>query len=418
MRRALPALFVALTLAPATALSQEAPPPLPPADPVVVATFDTGTNPFHPCFRRDWTDVESPRDLIPTYPADALPVPLTFADSYSESLAESQDALQAIEPEKLHFVPGTNLSFYGTAWSEFVDDYPHGAQASSQIACEAYGLAPDSHLVVLNWYDNNSAGPDLIRWAASQPWIDVVHLNIQDYPMPVFPAPEIEDVIASGKVVVIAAGNGVAGLGPSYPMELSRWNGPPGSLIAGANDNGGYAAYSNLNPHVVMDGCGTVAAHPTNYGETSFSGTSSASPRITGYVARILGILRAEYGHTGDGLLTIPPDSPHPASGPLADGVLTAAEMHDAVRATANPNPHASYFDGTGGFGSCIPWGLPQPVDSPVAVYAKMGYGEVSEHTLPAAVELLAGRAPRPERTEDVFYEVSETIRSTLWPSD
>lgn len=419
MRRALPALFVLLALIPSVAESQEVPAE---PDPVVVATFDTGTNPFHPCFRRDWTradgqSVESPREFIPTYPADATPLPLTFGDTYGDSLSESQDALEAITPRKLHFVPETNLSFYGTAWTEFVDNYPHGAQASSQIACEQYGLAPNAHLVILNWYDNNAAGPELIRWAAAQPWIDVVHLNIQDYPLP-GRAREIDDVIASGKVVVIAAGNGVAGLGPSYPMELSRWNGPPGSLIAGANDNGGYAAYSNLSPHVVMDGCGTVAAAPTGFGSTGFSGTSSASPRITGYVARLLGELRAEFGHTGQGLLTIPDGSPRPATGPLADGVLVASEVHDAVRATADPNPHASVYDGSGGStASCVYW-IPQPTDTPVAVYTKMGYGEVSEHTLPAAIDVLAGRSPRPTRSEDAFFSLSEQIRHALFPPD
>jgi hypothetical protein len=417
MRRALPALMLVLSLLPATARSQE-PPAAVTADPVVVATFDTGTNPFHPCFRREWAeDVDSPRDMIPTYPADAIPVPLSFEDTYADSLAASQDALRDIAPRKLHFVPETNLSFYGTVWSEFVDNYPHGAQASSQIACEEYGLAPNAHLVIVNWYDNNAAGADLIRWAASQPWIDVVHLNIQDYPLPVR-ATEIDDLIASGKVVVIAAGNGVAGLGPSYPMELSRWNGPPGSLIAGANDNGGYAAYSNLNPHVVMDGCGTVAAHPTGFGDTGFSGTSSASPRITGYVARLLGELRAEFGHTGEGLLTIPEGAARPATGPLADGKLIASEVHDVVRATANPNPHDSRYDGSGGTPTtCIYW-VPQPADTPVAVYTKMGYGEVSEHTLPGAINVLAGRTVRPQRTEDSFYMVSEQIRSTLFPPD
>ncbi|MGH2709683.1 MAG: S8 family serine peptidase [Actinomycetota bacterium] len=414
MRRALPALALLTLLAPVSAArSQEA---VPGPDPVVVATFDTGTNPFHPCFQRDWTDIESPREFIPTYPADAIPVELTFADTYQESLAESQDALQSIVPRRLHYVPGTNLSFYGTAWSEFVDNYPHGAQASSQIACEQYGLAPNAHLVIVNWYDNNAAGPEMIRWAASQPWIDVVHLNIQDTPLPVR-AREIDEVIASGKVVVIAAGNGVQGLGPSYPMELSRWNGPPGSLIAGANDNGGYAVYSNLSPHVVMDGCGTVAASPNSYGDAGFSGTSSASPRITGYVARLIGELRAEFGHTGEGLVTIPEGSPRPATGPLADGVLTAPEIHDAVRATANPNPHSSTYDGTGGAGSCIYW-VPQPTDTPIAVYAKMGYGEVSEHTFPAALSVLAGRAARPARSEDNFYAVSEKVRQTLFPPD
>jgi hypothetical protein len=51
-------------------------------------------------------------------------------------------------------------------------------------------------------------------------------------------------------------------------------------------------------------------------------------------------------------------------------------------------------------------------------MYLKMGYGEVSEHTLPAAIDVLAGRSSRPQRLEDNFYLVSEQIRHTLFPPD
>ena len=405
---------------PAPATAVVAPVDLPAADPVVVATFDTGTNPFHPCFRRGYWEqgVTSPAALVPGYPADARALDLTFAETYPESLEASADALDAIEPAHLYYVPGTNLHFYGLgdAKSHFVDNYPHGAQASSQIACRDFGMADNAQLLVVNWYDDNVGARDIVAWVAEQPWIDVVHLNIQDYPLPVdqdvlWTPTHIDELVAAGKLVVIAGGNGVYGQGAAYPMEISSYNGPPGSLIAGANDNGGYTYYSNYNPHVVMDGMGTAAAHPTSFGETTFSGTSSASPRITGYAARLLGALRHELGHTGDGLLTIPAERTRPAQGPLSDGVLTAAELHEVIRRTANPNPHASAYDGNSDLTS-----PPQPVAAPAAVYAKMGYGEVSEHTLPAALDVAAGRAPMPARpAEDRFYEASETFRQTYW---
>lgn len=378
-------------------------------DAVVVATFDTGTNPFHPCFRRDQTN---PVDVVADYPSDAIPLGLTFAEDYRQSLEKSKPALDRIRPWTLHYVPGTNLSFYGSdsAKTEFVDDYPHGSQASSQIACERYGMAPDAQLVILNWYDDRTQQHKLTRWVARQPWIDVVHFNIQDLPTPLASADGIKAVISAGKLVVIAAGNGVAGAGVNYPMELSHYNGPPGSLIAGANDNGGYAFFSNLNPHVVMDGEGTVAAAPDSYGDDTFNGTSSASPRITGYVARLLYGARLVVGHSGRGLLTIPRGSPRPQRGALSDGRLSAGELHEIVRKTANPNPHDSRYDGT----SFLP--IPQPVDLPFAFYPKMGYGEVSERTIDAALDVLLGRAPLPERPfEDRFYEQSEELRRRLW---
>ncbi|HEX2240859.1 MAG TPA: S8/S53 family peptidase [Actinomycetota bacterium] len=385
------------------------------ADPVVVATFDTGTNPFHPCFRRAQG---SPRELVPTYPATARPLPLKFKKTYEESLEASQKALESIKDHTLYYVPGTNLSFYGGAQAstQFVDDYPHGAQASSQIACEQYGMASNAQLVILNWYDPQDLNEafSLVKWAADQPWIDVVHLNIQDVPTPLIsPAEDIAYLISKGKFVVIAAGNGVLGASANYPMEISRWNAPVGSLIAGANDNGGYTNYSNLDPHVVMDGCGTVAAEPDGFGDTGFSGTSSASPRITGYAARLLGELRAEFGHTGKGLLTIPSGNLRPKEGPLQDGKLVAAELHEVIRKTANPNPHDSKYDGDM---DPICW-VPQPADLPFAFYPKMGYGEISEHTLPAAFAVAAGREPMPERpNEDRFYELSEELRRRFGP--
>lgn len=382
--------------------------------PVVVSTFDTGTNPFHPCFRRP--GLSTPRELVPTYPSSSQALGLTFADDYQTSLDASRPALDAIEPNTLYHVPETNLIFYGGtgAKDHFVDDYPHGAQASSQIACAELGLAPNALLVIVNWYDSfSSERPGLIRWAADQPWIDVIHLNIQDYPLLAFEAREVGYAVSKGKMVVVAAGNGVAGLGANYPMELSKWN-VPGTLVSGANDNGGWTVFSNLNPHVVMDGNATTAAAPRSYGTATFSGTSSSSPRLSGYVARLLGELRAEHGHTWtatSGLLTIPAGSPRPATGPLADGRVDAAELHEVVRKTADPNPHDSAYDG----GTNL-YRVPQPVDTPFAVYLKMGYGEVSELTMPAAIEVLSGRAPMPARPmEDRFYAASEMLRSALW---
>lgn len=383
---------------------------VPPPAAVVVATFDTGTNPFHPCFRRP--GLAHPRQRTADYPAASKPMALTLGRTYEESLARSKKALAAAQPETLYHVPGTNLSFYGgeRAATEFVDDYPHGAQASSQIACAEFGLAPDAQLLVLNWYDDYPRSWELVDWVAAQPWIDVVHLNIQDTPT-VLAEQHIAALNATGKMVVLAAGNGVQGQGASYPSELSSYNAPKGSLLAGANDNGGYTTFSNLDPHVVMDGKHTVAAGARDFGTARFGGTSSASPRITGYVTRVIADARARWGHTGSGLLTIPAGRPRPKTGPLADGSLTAAELHEVVRKTANPNPHASRYDGDRAT-PVIDHGTPQPADLPFAFYPKMGYGEVSEHTLPDANAVLNGTKPMPSRpVEDAFYAASEAMR-------
>ena len=409
VRRGVVALALVAVALPGAPGATAAPKPKPAA--VVVATFDTGTNPFHPCWRRP--GLTHPRSRTPSYPASSTPLKLSFRKTYEESLKASKKALAAVEPDTLYHVPGTNLSFYGGngAATELVDNYPHGAQASSQIACGgAYGLAPDAQLVVLNWYDDPASANALMSWVARQSWIDVVHLNIQDVPV-VIADESVREIIDSGKLVVIAAGNGVAGLGASYPMELSAYNGPKGSLIAGANDNGGYTTFSNLDPHVVMDGFNTEAAQPYGFGSTLFNGTSSASPRITGYAARLIADTRARWGHSGKGLVTIPAGRPRPKTGPLADGTLSVAELHEVVRKTANPNPHASRYDGTPSNSLTYPV-VPQPADLPYAFYPKMGYGEVSEHTLPTALAVLNGTKALPARpVEDAFYAASESLR-------
>src|SRR5688572_16409561 len=133
------------------------------ADPVVVATFDTGTNPFHPCFRRP--GLTHPHDVAPQVPASSLPLELSFLSTYDASLAASGPVLDGIRDRTLYHIPDTNLMFYGAedAAQSLVDDYPHGAQASSQIACEQYGLAPNSILLVLNWYDEYPA-EQIMAW--------------------------------------------------------------------------------------------------------------------------------------------------------------------------------------------------------------------------------------------------------------
>ncbi len=396
---------------------------------VVVATLDTGTNPFHPVWRRG--QQQHPSTFLPGYPRSAKAARLTLAGSFDESVERSEQALKSFQGGALTWIPGTNI--IGT-WAHPSDKLPifdastkgdpshsHGASASSQIAGRGTGTSPDSWLVVMDRTadrgvtvpEANAAG---LRWAADQPWIDIIHTNIQavvpltNEGVPVSPGyPEaVAYAVSEGKVVVSAGGNFYA-----EPTETSPHAGPPGVLAAGANDNCGFSDYSNPNPHVVMDGMGTDSADPVSFGLVSFGGTSSASPRISGYVAELLLQVRRKYGYAGgvhNGALVVVPAGRRPATGPLADGRLTAAELHEVVRKTANPRSHASKYDGTGAT-TCVP-----DVPTGPAFYPKVGYGEVSEHTLPAAVEVLLGQRPMPARPdEDRFYSASEAARAVFW---
>ncbi len=402
---------------------------------VVVATLDTGANLFHPAWRRD--EHRHPASFIPGFPRTAVPARLTFASSYDDSVEASGPALELLKgsSRRLVFVPGTNII---GAWADDSDATPvmdlrpkitarshsHGGQASSQIAGRGLGLAEDAYLVIVDrtndgpMFDPYAINAKALRWAADQPWIDIIHTNIQN-PVPLAGragnAPGFEGypeavayAVAKGKVVVSAAGNHFA-----EPTETSPHAGPPSVLVAGANDNCGFTDFSNLNPHVVMDGVGTVSADPVGLGTKRFGGTSSASPRTAGYVAELLLRIRRQYGYTGGvqagSLVVLAAGQRRPATGPLADGRLTAQELHEVVRHTANPQSHASRFDGTGS--TCVP----QTVTG-AAAYPKIGYGEVSEHTINAAVQVIRGVRPLPLRPqEDAVFDVSDRLRRTAW---
>jgi hypothetical protein len=406
---------------------------------VVVATLDTGTNPFHPTWRR--SQHRHPSTFIPGYPSWAEAVELTFAGSFDASVEASQQELEKFKDGKFpYWIPGTNL--IGT-WAADPDQirifdpaarenlgsatHDHGARASSQIAGLGFGMSPDAYLVIMDRtpdrsttsgfgpYEGNAEG---LRWAADQPWIDIIHTNIQNVvPLannqtPSFRGyPEaLQYALSKGKIVVTAGGNFYV-----EPTETSPHGGPPGTLVAGANDNCGYTDFSNPDPHVVMDGNGTRAAQANGFDDEAFGGTSSASPRITGYIAELLLRIRRHFDYRGgirDGALVLLDDKAAlPNEGPMKDGRLVAAELHEIVRKTADPNSHPSEWDGAQTL-NCVP----QPVDLPFAFYPKMGYGEISEHTIDAAFGVAIGGQPMPERpVEDAYYEQSEELRALFW---
>lgn len=405
-------------------------PPVPYAPRVVGITYDTGTNPFHPCFRRpDWP---STFDAIPEIRGVAKTLRLDFAGSYAESLDRSRAAINEMLPFTLYVIEGTNLLVYTGrgGGNDLVDVYPHGAAASSQVTCPEFGLAPEGYLVIANWY--RSAGgvlqdltgvgaADLARletWSAMQPWIDVIHLNIQQiFPtvVPTGTAQSIDQMVAAGKLVVIAAGNGFGNAGGHIPTETVDYYRNPGVLAAGANDGTGYVSFSNLDPHTVMDGCATQAADWNSYGSNWFGGTSSSSPRTAGYAMELLYRLRRHYGAAPGtahaALLRLAP-AQRPATGPLADGLLTVHELHEVVRKTADPRLPASWLDGD----YCLYYFVPRPVDPQGHDYHRVGYGKLTDDTLAQALDVLTGKAPMPLRpTEDAYYGYSRSLRD-LWP--
>lgn len=389
---------------------------------VVGATFDTGTNPFHPCFRLEEGEANA-WQTIPEIAGIAKPLRLTFEDDYDASREASEEAIQAIEDHQLYVVEGTRLLFYGAtdAYLELVDgdarSGSHGAQASSQIVCKDFGMGHMGFLLIANWYDTRADARALLEWVGDQTWIDVVHLNIQEiYPYPIETTDKglIQEMADAGQYVVLAAGNGYGNGGGHIPMETIHYNTVDGTWIAGANDGTDYTSFSNLNPHGVMDGCGTEAADAFSYGTDSFGGTSSASPRTTGYAMNLLQSVRDHFdvqGGTSNANLVELPASKHPATGPLADGALDIFEMHEVMRKTADPSLPASLWDGASGPLDCTYW-LPQTPATEDNDYHRIGYGKLTNDTLAQSLKVLVGDAPMPERPyADAEFERSQQLR-------
>jgi hypothetical protein len=389
---------------------------------VTVATFDTGTNPFHPAWKsgRDaWSDLWG-------LPSDTVNVTLAIGTDLAVDRAASSVELAKTNGEpRLVLFKGTRLLGLADPAdpSPILDDHGHGAQASSQIAGAGYGLADNAYVVAMDFLGGEAQYGNFIKdqskWVAQQEWIDIVHINYgTPAPLP-FTASSVVNLLAAGKLVVVAGLNGLANGGPPYPTELGEISNVPGSLVAGANDQCLQGSYwSNLDPHVVMDGMGTVAGDHASYGNDSFAGTSSSSPRVAGYAAELLYQTRLAFGikeGMRDGALVVLPNGTgRPTIGPLADGRLTAVELHEVIRKTARPS-HDSWMDGeaAGGLGDCI------ESNAVTDSYPKVGYGEVSEHTLPDALAAILGERPMPIRPmEDWHFAASEATKQAIFEAN
>ncbi|MHB8605270.1 MAG: S8 family serine peptidase [Thermoplasmatota archaeon] len=428
------------TPSPATPSTQISAPPLAPKQAnvttndftphVVVALIDTGINPYHTEFRD--TSAEGQRDpstYIPGYPAGTPAIRLHLdAPDLATALAEDKDVWASLKPHTLYWIPGTRvIGLYIVAQdgpTPGFDDDGHGTMTASRAAGATSGLAPTAKIVSIEGLADES-----VAWAGAQPWIDV-QSNSWTYLVPGafgFPAGQAFADAAKTMPVMVATGNGVLSQygGVGQPSEVSATAGPADVISVGGDDNGAMTPWSGSMPDVVADACADWAADGHTMDKTRAdvgNGTSSATPFVAGAAARI--ILEARQilhdpgtGHT-QGVLASGPKS-LVASGPLADGSFTLAELKDVLFHTADPQPKATRDDGNNCGVSMAPY-VTAPVgyaDLPAGLptYYFIGYGEVNENTLVHALGVLHGTEKEPDRpTEDQFYGADESVRSQL----
>lgn len=393
---------------------------------------------------------------------ELVPVPLTVGLEWEDAVEKDKDLLLKMEPETLYTFPGTRIlaaiSFQQSGGQRCTgggligqvqgtmkcEDWPlildmpggHGTMTTSRAVGNTIsigGAEPDIHLVVVQGFT-----PAALRWVADQEWIDMASLSAGLSPYGIVPgvplvldqagmseAIEAFNYLSHRKPFFASTGNGVMNAGTlGFPSWLRGSSGAPDVISVGANDNARMSQWHNQDPYVSADGCDNPSADSdstesvSNYG----GGTSSATPFTAGGGAKLLLEARRILGDTQvgprvdesltsegwssgrpeDATLVLAKGAPGLVpEGPLADGVLTLLEFKQLLYLTALPAPTADESDGdeclivmAGGF----PGGENLP---PEARFPIHGYGEVNHASIAAALDVLKGAAPMPERLED-----------------
>ena len=427
----------------------------------VLAVVDTGINPYHAAFRdRSPLAYAHPSTYLPGFPRDAVALPLTLdaRDYWSAVRADCRRVWSKVVPGRLYWFPGTRIagavSFDETRPAfDCAMDQPHGAvldvsghgtMTASRAVGATYGACPDCRVVsvqfqtgfgVANTKQAAASAERSITWAAANAsWIDAQSNSWGVLPVPdmtgegglFFESPALTraaEAAARRHPLFWSSGNGVANFGGVVGMPTVGGHFAPSAIRVGAHDSGQVTTWSGQTPHVVADGCDSWAPRPLTTDEwdpREGGGTSAAAPYVAGGALAALRHARRLAGdvRTGvrDGAVA---RGRRVRSGPLADGVLTAAEWRSVVLATASPRPAAQPEDGP-------PCPMTDPLFHPTPLawqqvpagapeYLLIGYGAVDRAAVELARRVLAGTAPAPDRAAaDAWFAADRTTRESL----
>lgn len=383
------ALFVASALVGATARSEVGDGP---RDVTVVAVIDSGFNPYHWDFlgarmpqqlNADTSD-DLPLDQPPDTWIPGFPDPGTSFSSYSRldlTLAptnpyariadlQAQDSAvwagfkssPSLAPN-YHWIPNTKIVgaiSFGSG-SFVAPTSEHGVGTSSVSVGNLWGACPECVAVLIQYNDAERA----IRWAAAQPWIDVItnsygsSLLLRDNVTMSGPGLALRDSVVRGQATFWSAGNGQANafVVPNHNLHSGQ-KGPDWVITVGAISPNG-TSYSGSGKTVDIAGVGS--SYPAAYGSTnvtgsgSFSGTSNATPTLAGTYARALYLSRRALGGPSktqeDGVIAVGDPVSCGATRPaceLGDGKLTSVELREALFAASVPTPEGMNIGGLG----------------------------------------------------------------------
>lgn len=391
-------LIVAVSLACTATLAEaggQPPRRLEPRPVVVAIVGEAGANVLHEDFRS--------RAPIPPLPAGTpatTRVDLPNTGTFEQQLVSAQAGpLGRIPQGQLLQIAGTHLLVYNAEsqpTSMLGPNRSHGTAVLGAAASRRSGSAPNAiYVFVLG----NGRAWD---WVAEQRWIDVATTSVNS-PVgggsghgPVADSTcskgaGVRRSVENGKLVLSAGGNGDPSWHLSSPAAL------PEVLRVGGHQADGSASPLPTRPYEVSDLIlydGPSADALT--GTQNVIGTSFASPRAAGRAAQLLQdsrqLLRDVAAPARPGLAVQDRRTKAPASGPLADGVLTNTELRSLLQDTAIPR-----------------------VEQPEARYAQEGFGLLGDEQMNLSRQVLRGTAKSPDRSvERGQHQQAQQLRALI----
>ena len=412
----------------------------------VIAFVDSGINPYHQDFRAP-EFVHHPAEYIEGYPAESQRVDLSFdvadTEGYDPARDADYDTLADLQRDQLYWFPGTRIigglsvssGGTGAGRQDFavVDENGHGTGVSSVAAGQWYGANPNALIVMIE-----GLGMTGVRWAASQPWIDVVSNSWgPGLPGRAEPPSDMDATREStrrGQSILFSAGNGVYNTnsstvpwGSSDPCNCkipthnstftSNGSGPSWHITVGAASpvNGQAHWWHGIPPDVMSFGSKWRAADGfgiTRDDNRDFGGTSCATPITGGVLSSVILAAREVLGDTVSGqrpdgvVAQATAGAALPAEGPLADGALTRAEAEELALKSAEPvafDPETFTWD--------------YAVDPTTDTYfVQQGYGLVDADSRARALAALLGETSLRDRADvDAWLAQRDALANAVW---
>lgn len=313
-----------------------------------------------------------PATYITGYPG-STPINITIPTSPTQEVGGLRSGADAGEWAKLQASTATNVKMYRfpgtkiigalnfTTSSQFYStNSSHGTRSAASAAGNVHGTCPECLFVLINGTTTAA-----LAWAASQPWIDVVTNSyghsivggfVRDNVYFGAPLDATRSASNAGQFIVFSAGNGLVNAF-DVPM-FTYWSsekGPDWIITVGAADPRAQQQYSGAGKPVDISSIGS--SYPSTGGTTAngagtHSGTSNAAPVTAGTFARVIQQGRAALGDTTEGYAggvvasggAFACGSANAAC-PLANGVLTRAEVQEVVFRSVLPSSFGVALD-------------------------------------------------------------------------